>query len=60
MISAIRLPSAWPTMRLRFRCLGRRIALSIAGERVRLPPDGPLRAALPGGRARQIEEEAVT
>ena len=55
-----RLPSTWPALRLRFRCLGRRIALSIVGEQVRLHTDGPIRATLPGGRARQIEREAVT
>jgi trehalose/maltose hydrolase-like predicted phosphorylase len=55
-----RLPGAWPALVLRFRCRGRRIALSIAGERVRLRTDGPIRVALPGRRPRRVDEEVST
>jgi trehalose/maltose hydrolase-like predicted phosphorylase len=54
------LPSAWSALHLRFRCLGRRISLSITGDQVRLRTDGPIRVALPGLRVRRVEEEVTT
>ena len=43
-----RLPSAWDGLRLRFRCLGRRVRLDISHDRTEIWADGPLAAALPG------------
>jgi trehalose/maltose hydrolase-like predicted phosphorylase len=54
------LPSAWSALHLRFRCLGRRLSLSITGDHVRLRTDGPIRVALPGLRVRRVEKEITT
>jgi trehalose/maltose hydrolase-like predicted phosphorylase len=54
------LPSAWSALQLRFRCQGRRLTLSVTGDRMRLRTDGPIRVALPGQRVQRVDEEVTT
>jgi trehalose/maltose hydrolase-like predicted phosphorylase len=49
-----RLPAAWQRLRLRFRCLGRRVRLDITDERTEISADGPLMAAVAGQEPRQV------
>jgi trehalose/maltose hydrolase-like predicted phosphorylase len=49
-----RLPAAWDGLRLRFRCLGRRVRLDVAHDRTEIWADGPLLAAGPGEAPRPV------
>jgi trehalose/maltose hydrolase-like predicted phosphorylase len=49
-----RLPAAWQRLRLRFRCLGRRVRLDITAERTEIWADGPLMAAVAGEEPRKV------
>jgi trehalose/maltose hydrolase-like predicted phosphorylase len=49
-----RLPAAWGSLHLRFRCLGRRVRLHITRERVEITTDAPLLAGLAGQEPRRV------
>jgi trehalose/maltose hydrolase-like predicted phosphorylase len=53
-----RLPGAWGSLQLRFRCLGRRVRLDITPERVEISTDGPLLAGLAGAMPRRVAGRA--
>jgi trehalose/maltose hydrolase-like predicted phosphorylase len=53
-----RLPEAWESLRLRFRCLGRRVRLEITRERAGIWADGPLMAAVAGQEPRLVAGSA--
>jgi trehalose/maltose hydrolase-like predicted phosphorylase len=53
-----RLPGAWGSLQLRFRCLGRRVRLDITPERVEINTDGPLLAGLAGAMPRRVAGRA--
>jgi trehalose/maltose hydrolase-like predicted phosphorylase len=53
------LPTAWPTLQVRFRCLGRAIRLDIAAGAVEVLTDGPVWVQLDGAPARQVIGGAV-
>ena len=53
-----RLPGAWGSLQLRFRCLGRRVRLDITHERVEICADGPLQAVLAGTTPRRVAGRA--
>jgi len=48
------LPTSWGSLETRFRCLGRKVRLSITPEDVTVSADGPLRACLAGDEARPV------
>ena len=43
-----RLPGAWDGLRLRFRCLGRKVRLDITRDQTEISADAPLAVALAG------------
>ena len=49
-----RLPAAWGSLEIRFRCLGRQVRLSITRDDVVVHADGPLRARLAGQDPRAV------
>ena len=53
-----RLPGAWGSLQLRFRCLGRRVRLDITPERVEINTDGPLLAGPGGAMPRRVAGRA--
>jgi trehalose/maltose hydrolase-like predicted phosphorylase len=53
-----RLPAAWQRLRLRFRCLGRRVRLDITSEGTGIWADGPLMAAVAGEEPRKVAGSA--
>jgi trehalose/maltose hydrolase-like predicted phosphorylase len=53
------LPTAWPTLQVRFRCLGRAIRLDITADAVEVLTDGPVRVQLDGASAQQVIGGAV-
>jgi trehalose/maltose hydrolase-like predicted phosphorylase len=52
------LPEAWESLRLRFRCLGRRVQLEITRERTGIWADGALMTALAGQTPRLVTGSA--
>jgi trehalose/maltose hydrolase-like predicted phosphorylase len=48
------LPAAWGSLEIRFRCLGRRVRLSITRDDVVVRADGPLQARLVGDGPRAV------
>jgi trehalose/maltose hydrolase-like predicted phosphorylase len=54
-----RLPAAWDGLRLRFRCLGRRVRLDVAHDRTEIRADGPLLAAMAGEAPRTVTGRAT-
>jgi len=53
-----RLPGAWGSLQLRFRCLGRRVRLDITRGRIEIGTDGPLLAGLAGEVPRRVAGRA--
>jgi trehalose/maltose hydrolase-like predicted phosphorylase len=53
-----RLPAAWESLRLRFRCLGRQVRLDITAERTGIWANGPLMAAVAGETPRRVVRSA--
>ena len=53
-----RLPSAWGSLDIRFRCLGRQVRLSISRDDVVVHSDGPLEARLAGDGPRAVSGTA--
>jgi trehalose/maltose hydrolase-like predicted phosphorylase len=53
-----RLPGAWDGLRLRFRCLGRKVRLDITRDRTEIAADGPLLAGLAGQEPRLVRAAA--
>jgi len=53
-----RLPTAWDSLEVRFRCLGRRVRLMTTPDGVVLHTDGPLRARLAGDEPRLVSGTA--
>jgi trehalose/maltose hydrolase-like predicted phosphorylase len=49
-----RLPAAWGSLEIRFRCLGRRVRLRITRDDVFIRADGPLQACLAGDHTRAV------
>jgi trehalose/maltose hydrolase-like predicted phosphorylase len=49
-----RLPAAWGSLEVRFRCLGRQVRLSITRDDVVIRADGPLQARLAGDDPRVV------
>ncbi|HEY7146768.1 MAG TPA: glycosyl hydrolase family 65 protein, partial [Streptosporangiaceae bacterium] len=54
-----RLPAAWDGLHLRFRCLGRKVRLDIAGDRTEIWADAPLAVALAGQAPRTVTGTAT-
>ena len=48
-----RLPKRWRRLGMRFRCLGRQVALTITTDDIRVDADGPLRVHA-AGRSRLV------
>lgn len=48
------LPSQWPQLQLRFRCLGRKVRLEIGHDCVEVAADGPLGVRLRGGEVTEV------
>lgn len=53
------LPSAWGSLELRFRALGRRVQVHIDGGRARVTADGPMTVRVPGRPARRSKRAGV-
>ena len=53
-----RLPAAWGSLEVRFRCLGRQVQLSISRDDVVVHSDGPLKARLAGDNPRAVSGTA--
>ena len=49
-----RLPTSWQRLQVRFRCLGRRICVTITPEAAEVGTDGPLQVQLAGSRPRLV------
>ncbi|HEX2810183.1 MAG TPA: glycosyl hydrolase family 65 protein [Kineosporiaceae bacterium] len=54
-----RLPAAWGSLELRFRCLGRAVRLTVRPDQVRVRTDGPLPVRLAGRDVTRVHGEAV-
>jgi len=54
-----RLPGAWGSLQLRFRCLGRRVRLDVTRERVEIATSAPLLAGLEGQAPRRVARRGI-
>jgi trehalose/maltose hydrolase-like predicted phosphorylase len=49
-----RLPTSWQCLQVRFRCLGRRVRVTITPEAVKVSADGPIRVQWAGSQPRLV------
>src|SRR5208282_6214531 len=49
-----RLPTSWQCLQVRFRCLGRRICVTITPEAAEVGADGPIPVQRPGSQPQQV------
>jgi hypothetical protein len=49
-----RLPTSWQCLQVRFRCLGRRVCVTITPEAVKVGADGPIRVQRAGSQPRRV------
>jgi trehalose/maltose hydrolase-like predicted phosphorylase len=54
-----RLPTSWPCLQVRFRCLGRRVWVDITPEGVGVGTDGPVRVQVAGSQPRLVSGQAA-
>lgn len=54
-----RLPAAWGSLELRFRCLGRAVRLAVRPDEVRVRTDGPLPVRLAGRDVTRVRREGI-